>query len=184
MTAQQIIFILLSLITLGSAVVVVTYRNLFHAAIAMMLSFLGVAGFYVLLEAGFLAASQLLVYIGAISILIIFAIMMTRRLMSTTETPFNSQWVFGLVAAIFVFGLLLFVVQQVWAPTAALIPVTEPPSDPLATAAVANSIPTMGRFFVSAEQYVLPFELASVLLLAALVGAIVIARPDPDKEEA
>ncbi len=89
--SQQIVFFILAAITLTSAIVVVTMRNLFHAALALMVSFLGVAGIYVLLDAGFLGMAQLLVYIGAISILIIFAIMMTRRLMQTRESPFNSQ---------------------------------------------------------------------------------------------
>ena len=75
-----IVFIVASVVTLGTGLIVVTNRNLFHAALAMMASFLGVAALYVLLDAGFLAAAQLLVYIGAISILVIFAIMMTRRM--------------------------------------------------------------------------------------------------------
>ena len=66
-------------------------------ALAMMASFRGVAGLYVLLSMGFMAAAQLLVYIGAISILVMFAIMMTRRMMQTRETPFNAQWRWGLV---------------------------------------------------------------------------------------
>ena len=74
MSAEQIIFIILTVITLGSGISVVTNRNLLHAALALMLSFLGVAGYYVLLGSGFLAAAQLLVYIGAISILILFDI--------------------------------------------------------------------------------------------------------------
>ena len=107
MTIQQVVFILISALTLVSAVVVVTDRNLFRAAVALMASFLGVAGLYILLEAGFLAAAQLLVYIGAISILMIFAIMMTRRLMQTTESPFNAQpkWL-GFVVALFVAALV------------------------------------------------------------------------------
>ena len=75
MTFQQVAFIIISALTLSSAVVVVTNRNLFRAAIALMASFLGVAGLYILLDAGFLAVAQIIVYIGAISILIIFAIM-------------------------------------------------------------------------------------------------------------
>ena len=89
MIAQQIIFILISAATIFAAIVVVTNKNLFHAALALMASFLGVGGLYILLDAGFFAAAQLLVYIGAISILIIFAIMLTRRLMSANEPSFN-----------------------------------------------------------------------------------------------
>ncbi|MCP4426871.1 MAG: NADH-quinone oxidoreductase subunit J, partial [Chloroflexi bacterium] len=74
---EQFVFILISMFTLITGWIVVSNGNLFHAALALMASFLGVAGLYVMLDAGFLAAAQLLVYIGAISILIIFAIMLT-----------------------------------------------------------------------------------------------------------
>ena len=104
--ALQIVFIIVSLFVLGSAWVVVTNRNLFHAALAMMATFLGVAAMYVLLDAGILAVAQLLVYIGAISILVIFAIMMTRRLMQTTESAFNAQWQGALVASVVLFGII------------------------------------------------------------------------------
>lgn len=173
--AEQIIFIIISAMTLIAAWFVVTDRNLFHAALALMASFLGVAGLYVLLEAGFLAAAQLLVYIGAISILVIFAIMMTRRLMQTTETAFNSQWQMGIVTSLLLFVVLFFVVVQFW------------PMDPAAGAAgrpdvapdlLAATVDQLGVALVSPDQYVLPFELASVLLLAALIGSIAIAWPE------
>lgn len=174
MTALQLIFIVLAVITLGSGLAVVTNRNLFHAALAMMLSFFGVAGFYVLLEAPFLAAAQLMVYIGAISILIIFAIMMTRRLMSTDESPFNSQWVGALIGALLMLGLILFVVLAVFSPFGTTIIADTAP----ASAAVSQSTEMLGVSFVDPDQYVIPFEVASVLLLAALVGSIAIARPE------
>ena len=180
--SQQIIFFILAAITLTSAVVVVTIRNLFHAALALMVSFLGVAGIYVLLEAGFLGMAQLLVYIGAISILIIFAIMMTRRLMQTSETPFNSQAVAALVGSAVTLVILVVVIARLYT----LTPSTEtllgaaPAVDP---AIIDSSVARMGRSFVSADAYFLPFELASVLLLAALVGSIVIAWPRSGEEE-
>jgi NADH-quinone oxidoreductase subunit J len=152
---------------------------LFHAALALMVSFLGVAGLYVLLEAGFLAAAQLLVYIGAISILLIFAIMMTRRLMQTTESPFNSQPIAGIVGAVVGFVIVAVVILQLWplAPGADSLFGARPPVDP---EVLRGSVAALGRSFASADAYVIPFELASVLLLAALVGAIVVAWP---KEE-
>ncbi|MCI0394994.1 MAG: NADH-quinone oxidoreductase subunit J [Chloroflexi bacterium] len=170
-----IIFAIISVLTLVSAVIVVTDRNLFHAALAMMASFLGVAGLYVLLEAGFLAAAQLLVYIGAISILVIFAIMMTRRLMQTTESPFNSQQLGGLAVAGLVLAGLVFLILQTW-------PLDFSAGAPEASAEVLRgSVAELGRSLVSPDQYVIPFELASVLLLAALVGAIVIAWPERER---
>jgi NADH-quinone oxidoreductase subunit J len=180
--SQQIIFFILAAITLTSAIVVVTIRNLFHAAMALMVSFLGVAGIYVLLDAGFLAMAQLLVYIGAISILIIFAIMMTRRLMQTSENPRNSQAIAALAGVLISFAILAVVLTR-------FIPLAPDPEslhgaaiqvDP---ALIESSVVRMGRSFVSADAYVLPFEIASVLLLAALVGSIIIAWPRSGEEE-
>ncbi len=175
MTVQQVVFIFISALTIGSALVVVIDKNLFRAAIALMASFLGVAGLYILLDAGFLAAAQLLVYIGAISILIIFAIMMTRRLMQTTETPFNSQPIWGLVAAVLAFALLSVVILSTW--PSSDFSGTEPLVGELAVQASVN---TLGSLLVSPDAYVLPFEVASVLLLAALIGAVAIARPEKE----
>lgn len=176
---EQIVFIIISAITLIAGLIVVAYRNLFHAALALMVSFFGVAGLYVLLEAGFLAAAQLLVYIGAISILLIFAIMMTRRLMQTTESPFNAQPIAGLVGALVSFMIMVVVILQLWplTPGEDSLLGARPPVDP---EILRGSVAALGRSFVSADAYVVPFELASVLLLAALVGAIVVAWP---KEE-
>lgn len=182
---QQIVFIILTVVTLGSGLVVVTSRNLFHAALAMMLSFLGIAGFFALLEAGFLAATQLLVYIGAISILIIFAIMMTRRLMSTTEPAFNSQVWAGLLGAVLFLGLSTYTVWNLFGTEGLLYDSTRValgPEQGLDPAIIENSVAAMGLSFVSADAYVIPFEVASVLLLAALIGAIVIARPKETDE--
>ncbi|MEW5985325.1 MAG: NADH-quinone oxidoreductase subunit J [Chloroflexota bacterium] len=170
-SVPRLIFIVLSLLTLVSGVYVVTSRNLFHAALFMMASFLGVAGLFVMLEAGFLAAAQLLVYIGAISILVIFAIMMTRRLMQTSETPYNKQFSQSFIVAGLVFVLLLFVIVQVW-------PVTEGGAPDVPAAVLQGSVIELGRSFVDPNQYVIPFEIVSVLLLAALIGAIVIAWPE------
>jgi NADH-quinone oxidoreductase subunit J len=174
MNAQQIIFLIISTLTLTSALIVVIDKNLFHAALAMMASFFGVAGLYVMLEAGFLAAAQLLVYIGAISILIIFAIMMTRRLMQSTETPYNSQKWWGIVSAVFVFGLLFFAIVQGW-PDADYPAVADVSSEVL-----RGGVAQLGVVLVSPDAYVVPFEVASVLLLAALVGSIFIAWPEKE----
>jgi len=173
---QQIVFIVISFLTLLMGWIVVTNRNLFHAALALMGSFLGVAGLYVLLDAGFLAAAQLLVYIGAISILLIFAIMMTRRLMQTSETPFNSQWIVSGATSLIVFAVIAYVVLQVfpWQPDEQ--PFGAAPEVP--DAVLQESVNQLGVALVSVDQYVLPFEVASVLLLAALIGAIVVAWPE------
>jgi len=169
MTLQLLVFLLISAVTLISALVVVTDRNLFRAAISLMLTFLGVAGMYVLLEAGFLAVAQLIVYIGAISILIIFAIMMTRRMMQTVESPFNPRPVSGVVAAVAAAALFIFIGVTTWQE----IQMPEPGAETL-----RGSVSLLGQLLVSPDAYVVPFEVASVLLLAALIGAVAIARPE------
>ncbi len=170
MTAQQIIFLILSILTLGSGFAVVTNKNLFHAALALMVTFLGVAGFYVMLDAGFMAAAQLMVYIGAISILIIFAIMMTRRLMQTKEPSFNSQVGLGFFGAVATFGMLAFVILR-YEPFNTTLPTG------VSVDTLSQSVEALGRALVSSDAYVIPFEVTSIMLLAALVGAIVIAWP-------
>ncbi|MCP4426134.1 MAG: NADH-quinone oxidoreductase subunit J, partial [Chloroflexi bacterium] len=154
------------------------------AALALMASFLGVAGLYVMLDAGFLAAAQLLVYIGAISILIIFAIMLTRRMMQTDESPFNSQPGLGGATAVLVFSVIAFILyrmRQFWpiqpqegVPMATMTPVPD--------SLILDSVAALGRSFVSPDAFVLPFEIASVLLLAALIGSIWVAWPKTEEE--
>jgi len=163
MVVTQVIFIILSAVALIGALGVVLSRNLFHAAIFLVLSFVGVAGFYVLLEAEFLAMIQILVYVGAISILIIFAIMLSRRLMSPDYRASNEQWLWALVAAVALFAILVIVLIQVdWPVAQAEVP--------------SGTLVELGKALVDPGQYLLVFEVASVLLLVALVGAVIVAR--------
>ncbi len=162
-TMSHIIFIILSAIALVGALGVVLNRNLFRSALFLVLSFVAVAGFYILLEAEFLAMVQIMVYVGAISILIIFAIMLSRGMMSSEVKAFNEQWAWALVAALALFAILAFVLLGVVWPTAeASVP--------------ENAISDLGQALVSPDQFVLVFEVASVLLLVALVGAVIVAR--------
>ena len=177
--SETIIFIILSVFTLATGWIVVTNRNLFHAALALMASFLGVAGLYVLLDAGFLAAAQLLVYIGAISILIIFAIMLTRRMMQTHESAFNMQPVLSGITAVSVFAIIAYILwrmRQFW-PLEAMAGVPMASRTAVPDSLLLDSVAALGRSFVSPDAFVLPFELASILLLAALIGSIWVAWP-------
>ncbi len=162
-TLQQTVFIILGTITLGAALLMVTRRNVFHAALFMMLSFFGVAGLYVLLEAPFLAAVQLFIYIGAISILIIFAIMVTRGLMSPDNRADNRQSGTAALVAVALCGVLAWaVLSRPW--DVAPAPVAE------------RTIALLGVTLVGPGGFVVPFEIASVLLLIALIGAVTIAK--------
>lgn len=165
MTPVQILFIVIAAATLGSALMVVTARNLIHAALWLIVALFGIAVFYALLSAGFLAMAQVVVYIGAIAILMIFAIMLTRPEHQNRSGQLNSHWGWAAVIAAALFGGLVWVLNG-WPGIGASLPAMSERSDPLRE---------LGLALVAPNAYVLPFELASVLLLAALIGSIVIA---------
>jgi NADH-quinone oxidoreductase subunit J len=165
MTAQQIIFLVVGLATLGSALMVVTSRNILHAALWLVATLFGVAVIYTLLNAGFIAVVQVVVYIGAIAILFIFAIMLTRKDMRDQGPQLNRNWWFGALLAILTFGGLFSLLQS-WSgfsKTAADLP------------SGFDAMGHLGEALVSPDAFVLPFEVASVLLVAALVGAVYLA---------
>ncbi len=165
MTGEQIMFLVVALFTLGSGLMVVTTRNLVHAALWLVSTLFGVAVIYALLHASFLAVVQVVVYIGAIAILFIFAVMLTRRDMRDQGPQLNRNWWFNALLAVATFGGLVALLQG-WSglsKTAAAYP-----SD-------FDAVSILGNALVSPDAYVLPFEVASVLLVAALVGAVYVA---------
>jgi NAD(P)H-quinone oxidoreductase subunit 6 len=153
-------FVACALLTLGSAGVVAFARNVIHSALALLGTLVGVAGLYVLLAGDFLAATQVLVYVGATLMLILFAVMLTARIdqVASSNAPRARGAAF---AVMLVVALALLVVGQrtIW-------PV-QPTADVPSTAKLGHAL--LG-------PYVLPFEIASMALLMALVGALVIAR--------
>jgi NADH-quinone oxidoreductase subunit J len=160
-----IIFVLLSAFILGAGVAVVTVKNIIHAALWLIATFFGVGALYLLMEAEFVAVVQVLVYVGAISILILFAIMLTRHVTGEGVRQLYKRWWLALLVAAGLFGLLIVptVFNYNWEGA------SPAPAQPQAISSAAE----LGRAFMS--EYLLPFELASVLLLVALIGAIVIA---------
>jgi NADH-quinone oxidoreductase subunit J len=166
MTAEQIIFLVVGAVTLLSALMVVTARDLVHAALWLVATLFGVAVVYTLLNASFLAVVQVVVYIGAIAILFIFAVMLTRRQTSTDTGPsLNKNWWLGAILAVLTF-VGLFSLFQGWSgftKTASALP------------SGFDAVNELGTALTSPAGYVLPFEVASVLLLAALVGAVYLA---------
>jgi NADH-quinone oxidoreductase subunit J len=165
MTPDQIVFLIVAVVTLGSGLMVVTTRNLVHAALWLVATLFGVAVTYALLNANFLAIVQVVVYIGAIAILFIFAVMLTRRDMRDQGPQVNKNWWFGALLAVATFGGLFFLLQG-WngmSKTAPTYPVS------------FDAISELGNALTSPAGYVLPFEVASVLLVTALVGAVYIA---------
>jgi len=165
MSGLEIVFLFVALITLYAALEVVTTNNMIHAALWLIITLLGVAAIFVLLNAPFLAVVQVMVYIGAIAILMIFAIMLTRGVGKDEETQVNKNWP---VAA--VFGFMMFFALALMLIFSGRGNATMP-----YLADTNATITELGIALVSPNGYVLPFELASVLLLAALIGAIVVA---------
>ena len=165
MTGEQIIFLLVALFTLGSGLMVVTTRNLVHAALWLVSTLFGVAVTFALLHASFLAVVQVVVYIGAIAILFIFAVMLTRKDMRDQGPQMNPGWWVGAVIAVLVFAGLFFLLQG-WSGLSTMA--SAYPAD-------FDAISALGDALVSPTAYVLPFEVASVLLVAALVGAVYVA---------
>ena len=165
MTGEQITFLVVALFTLGSGFMVVTSGNLVHAALWLVSTLFGVAVTYALLSASFLAVVQVVIYIGAIAILFIFAVMLTRKDMRDQGPQLNKNWWFGALLSVLTFGGLFFLLQG-WngmSKTAAAIPSS------------FDAVNELGKALTSPAGYVLPFEVASVLLVAALVGAVYVA---------
>lgn len=169
MSAQQIVFLVTAGVIVISAVLVVTVRNLIHASLWLVITLFAVAAIYVQLEADFLAVVQVILYIGAISILIIFSVMLTRRVMADTGPQRIPQWPLAAVLALLVFGGLAYLLVQVPWPLA-------PNVD------VSDTVLALGEAFVDPNRYVIPFEVVTVLLLVALVGSISLALPERESD--
>jgi NADH-quinone oxidoreductase subunit J len=163
MTLRLGIFYILAAFTVWAAAVVVLGKNIVRAAVALIFSFCGMAALYVLLDAEFLAAVQVLIYVGGITILLLFAIMLTSGISSTTARVVNDQTLLSAIAAI---GLLI---GLIYAATHGIAVLSGPPRLP-------ETAPFLGRALLT--TYALPFEAVSILLLAGMVGAIILARKD------
>jgi len=159
--ALTIAFWALAIVGILSALGVVLLGNVFRASLSLILCFIAIAGIYITLHADFLAAAQILVYVGAISILILLAIMLTRDV--THGSPSNRLRLPAFIVAILFVGTVTFAVLNTrWQVSSV------PPQEPT-TSAIA------GLLF-SVEGFILPVEIAPILLLAAIIGAIVLVR--------
>ena len=159
--ALDFVFWLLAILSVGAALAVVFLRDVFRAALALVLCFLIVAGLFITLSADFLAAVQVLIYVGGISVLIVLAIMLTRDVQH--GSPANRLRIPALIVAVLFFGVIAFaLVGTPWQIS------TVPPTEPT-TPALADKLLGEGGF-------ILPVEIAAVLLLAVMLGAIVLMR--------
>jgi NADH-quinone oxidoreductase subunit J len=164
---DDLLFVMLAATLLVSALLVVTLRDIIRCGLSLTVSFASLAGIYVMLGNPLIAATQVLVYIGAISVLILFAIMLTQTKNAPSKLVFQTQVLVAAVAAVFIGGVI----------TATILTTTWPSGGQrlwTATADVAHLL---------FHDYVLPFEVVSVLLTAAVVGGVYLARREIDRRE-
>jgi NADH-quinone oxidoreductase subunit J len=164
MVVQNVFFGLIALLMVWAAIRVVTTANVVHAALWLVIVMSGIAAQYALLTAEFVAVTQVLVYVGAVMVLFIFGVMLTRAQIGKEGQLTSKQWPIAAGVALAIFGVVSYVVIDAFEDE-------ELPTDqaPITTAQISDSI---------FGQYLLPFWALSILLTAALVGAIVLARRD------
>lgn len=164
MSASSIIFYILAAIIIGGGILAVTARKIFRAAIYLLFSLIGIGGLYFWLNYEFIAAVQIVVYVGGIVVLIIFSIFLTHESGADMKKPLLARAIFSGLAVCFACALTIqLITKQIFVPSA--------------NAAIAPSVRNIGYQMLSTTEhgYILPFEVVSMLLLAAMIGSIVIA---------
>jgi NADH-quinone oxidoreductase subunit J len=162
--ATTFFFYFLSGLTVLSGVLVITRKNPVHSALALILALLGQAGLYLMLYAPFVAGVQIILYAGGIMVLFLFVIMLVNLERSQREKQFNQQWVAGILAAVALGGLLVAIYTK--GSTLFLRPELRFPE--------AENTQQVGQMLYG--NYMFPFEIASLLLLVAIIGAVVMAK--------
>jgi NADH-quinone oxidoreductase subunit J len=163
--ATPVFFYGLSFAAIAFSIAVITRKNAVHAALSLIGTLVSLAGLYLMLYAPFVAGVQIVLYAGGIMVLFLFVIMLVNLDQNIREIQFNKQWLVGLIAALALGGLLLFVIKQ----GKAIFP-----TDQLAMLPENLNTQMLGRVLYG--PYMLPFEIASLLLLVAIVGAVVMAK--------
>jgi NADH-quinone oxidoreductase subunit J len=158
----DLVFYVFAFITIVSAFIVVFSKNIIYAAFSLLFTFFGVAGLYVLLQADFLAVTQILIYVGGILVLMLFGVMLTNKVIDVEIKTGTIQTVPALILVAIVAGTLAGLFYSTWR-TAGTSMVTLPPTTK-----------TLGEMLMTG--YLLPFEIASIILLVALIGAAMTAR--------
>jgi NADH-quinone oxidoreductase subunit J len=165
MSVSDVLFLIVAAVTIGSAATVVLARSLIYSAFSLLFTFFGVAIIYVFLGADFLAATQVLIYVGGILVLLLFGVMLTHRLYSLNLRTETFQLIPGVLIASAVFISLALAAthtQWHWVADKPRVPTTD----------------SIGTLFMT--EYLLPFEIASLLLLVALIGAAMLVRRRTD----
>ncbi|MFC5647736.1 NADH-quinone oxidoreductase subunit J [Paenibacillus solisilvae] len=166
-TGEFVAFFVFAVLIISGAVLMVSFTKVVHMVVSLAAVFIGVAGMFVLLDAEFLAFVQVLIYAGAISILMIFGIMMTKHQSNGEESARPLQETLTAIGALALFGILFYAIRQTD------FPQPQQPFD-----AGADNTMEIGKLLFTG--YVVPFELVSVLLTVAFIGAIVLAKKEAD----
>ncbi|HWR14504.1 MAG TPA: NADH-quinone oxidoreductase subunit J [Terriglobales bacterium] len=162
--APTFFFYFLSAVAIISALMVITRKNAVHSALSLIVTLLSLAGLYLMLYAPFVAGVQVILYAGGIMVLFLFVIMLVSIEQSVKEEQFNSQWLVGILACVILGAMFVFVYvkgKSIFPNTAANLP-------------EVNNTQQVGLTLF--QNYLLPFEIASLLLLVAIVGAVVMAK--------
>ena len=164
MTASQIIFYIIAAFILLTALLAVTTRKIFRSAIWLLFSLVGIAGLFFWMDVEFIAAVQIVVYVGGIVVLIIFSIFLTQQAGNEMPKPKLSITIFSVLAAVFGFALFYTLISQY-------------SFKPSSNKVLNIDVGELGSQLLSTSKhgYVLPFEVVSILLLASMIGCIVIA---------
>jgi NADH-quinone oxidoreductase subunit J len=165
------IFVILAMVTLAGALAAMSQRHLVHCALCLVLALGGLAALFLQLDAQFVGLAQILVYIGAVAILIVFAILLTRSSEPPQQSSVTPSWVMGAGVAILTFGSLAAAVLA--------SSVTPAAANPRTDVAAAVSVKRIGEMLMT--DYVLPLEVVALLLTAALIGAVIIAMREETK---
>jgi len=165
------IFVILAMVTLAGALAAMSPRNLVHCALCLVLALGGLAGLFLQLDAQFVGLAQILVYIGAVAILIVFAILLTRGSEPAQQSALTTSWIMGVSVAVLTFGSLAAGVLA-----SHVVPAASNPKPHVADDVAVNRI---GAKLMT--DYVVPLEVVALLLTAALIGAVIIAMQEEPK---
>ncbi len=161
-------FLIIAVLTIAASVGAMTLRNLVHCALSLVVAFVGLAAAFLQLDAQFVGFAQILVYVGAVAILIVFAVLLTRGGEAPEKSVFSLSWIWGVLVAVGVFGTLAWTINKSfasqWQPAEKVEATVKQVGDALMT------------------KYVLPLEVIGLLLTAALIGAVIVAMRDEVKK--
>jgi NADH-quinone oxidoreductase subunit J len=164
---MNVVFAIIAVVTIAAAVAAMSLRNLVHCALALTVAFAGLAAAYLQLGAQFVGFTQILVYIGAVAILIVFAILLTRGTEPAQQPIISSGWVAGMAVAVVVLGVLVYAIGK-----SSMRDRTVPPAAEATVQQIGNAL---------MNKFVLPLEVVGLLLTSALIGAVIIAMKEEKK---